>query len=59
MKMTAIRLHLDIRTKSETISLRKPYFSILITHTPVGIQQDYTIVEQLSKCLKFEGVWGY
>ena len=42
MKVTATRLHLDNRTKSKTISARKRYSSILITQTPVGIQQDYT-----------------
>ena len=41
-KVTATRLHVDIRMKSKTISMRKPYSSILITQTPVGIQQDYT-----------------
>ena len=42
MKVTVTRLHLDNRTKSKTISARKRYSSILITQTPVGIQQDYT-----------------
>ena len=40
MKVTATRLHGDIRTKSKMISMRKPYSSILIAQTPVGIQQD-------------------